>query len=218
MSLNLKHIVTVLLILGGLFAPSGIVAQQIQATALGEPQEVSDAFLESFYEALKQKSIENYALAITALEKAQKESGGNLQADAIVFFEFAKNQIKLQQYNQAEINLEKVLRQEPENQDDLETLYDLYYLTRAYSKAIVLVEKLIAFDQDYKEDLANLYLRTKQYQKALLLLDELDVSWGESAYRSALRKQIYRQTGNTQGAINNAEKNVKITLQMRVNT
>lgn len=209
MSLNLKHIVTVLLILGGLFAPRVIVAQQIQATALGEPQEVSDAFLESFYEALKQKSIENYALAITALEKAQKESGGNLQADAIVFFEFAKNQIKLQQYNQAEINLEKVLRQEPENQDVLETLYDLYYLTRAYSKAIVLVEKLIAFDQDYKEDLANLYLRTKQYQKALLLLDELDVSWGESAYRSALRKQIYRQTGNTQGAINNAEKKRK---------
>ena len=209
MSLNLKNIVTVLLILGGLFAPRVIVAQQTQATALGESQEVSDAFLDSFYEALKQKSIENYALAITALEKAQKESGGNLQADAIVFFEFAKNQTKLQQYNQAEINLEKVLRQEPENQDVLETLYDLYYLTRAYSKAIVLVEKLIAFDQDYKEDLANLYLRTKQYQKALSLLDELDVSWGESAYRSALRKQIYRQTGNTQGAINNAEKKRK---------
>lgn len=207
--MNFKHTVTFLLILGGFFAPSALVAQEIAATALGEPQEVSDAFLESFYEALKQKSIENYALAITALERAQKESGGNLQADAIVFFEFAKNQIKLQQYNQAEINLQKVLRQEPENQDVLETLYDLYYLTRAYNKAIVLVENLIAFDQDYKVDLANLYLRTKQYQKALLLLDELDVSWGESAYRIALRKQIYRQTGNTQGAINNAEKKRK---------
>ncbi len=207
--MNFKQTVTVLLILGGFFAPRTLVAQEITATALGESQEVSDAFLESFYEALKQKSIENYTLAITALERAQKESGGNLQADAIVFFEFAKNQIKLQQYNQAEINLQKVLRQEPENQDVLETLYDLYYLTRAYNKAIVLVEKLIAFDQDYKEDLANLYLRTKQYQKALLLLDELDVSWGESAYRIALRKQIYRQTGNTQGAINNAEKKRK---------
>ena len=198
-----------LLILGGFFTPREMVAQEISATALGEAQEVSDAFLESFYEALKQKSIENYALAITALEKAQKESGGNLQADAIVFFEFAKNQIKLKQYNQAEINLQKVLRQEPENQDVLETLYDLYYLTRAYNKAIVLVKKLIVFDQDYKEDLANLYQRTKQYQKALLLLDELDTSWGESIYRTGLRKQIYRQTGNTQGAINNAEKKRK---------
>ena len=207
--MNFKHTVTVLLILGGFFAPRALIAQEIAATPLGEPQEVSDAFLESFYEALKQKSIENYALAITALERAQKESGGNLQADAIVFFEFAKNQIKLKQYNQAEINLEKVLRQEPENQDVLETLYDLYYLTREYNKAIVLVKKLIVYDQDYKEDLANLYQRTKQYEKALLLLDELEVSWGESVYKTALRKQIYRQTGNTLGAINNAEKKRK---------
>jgi len=207
--LNFKHTVTVLLILGGFFAPRALVAQEIAATPLGEPQEVSDAFLESFYEALKQKSIENYALAITALERAQKESGGNLQADAIVFFEFAKNQIKLKQYNQAEINLEKVLRQEPENQDVLETLYDLYYLTREYNKAIVLVKKLIVHDQDYKEDLANLYQRTKQYEKALLLLEQLEASWGESVYRTALRKQIFRQTGNTLGAINNAEKKRK---------
>jgi len=207
--LNFKHTVTVLLILRGFFAPRALVAQEIATTSLGKPQEVSDAFLESFYEALKQKSIENYTLAITALEKAQKESGGNLQADAIVFFEFAKNQIKLKQYNQAEINLEKVLRQEPENQDVLETLYDLYYLTRDYNKAIVLVKKLIVFDQDYKEDLANLYQRTKQYEKALLLLEQLEESWGESVYRTALRKQIYRQTGNTLGAINNAEKKRK---------
>ena len=207
--MNFKHTVTVLLILGGFFAPRALVAQEIAATPLGEPQEVSDAFLDSFYEALKQKSIENYALAITALERAQKESGGNLQADAIVFFEFAKNQIKLKQYNQAEINLEKVLRQEPENQDVLETLYDLYYLTREYNKAIVLVKKLIVHDQDYKEDLANLYQRTKQYEKALLLLEQLEASWGESVYRTALRKQIYRQTGNTLGAINNAEKKRK---------
>ena len=207
--MNFKHTVTVLLILGGFFAPRALVAQEIATTGLGEPQEVSDAFLESFYEALKQKSIENYTLAITALEKAQKESGGNPQADAIVFFEFAKNQIKLKQYNQAEINLEKVLRQEPENQDVLETLYDLYYLTRDYNKAIVLVKKLIVYDQDYKEDLANLYQRTKQYEKALLLLEQLEESWGESVYRTALRKQIYRQTGNTLGAINNAEKKRK---------
>jgi len=71
--LNFKHTVTVLLILGGFFAPRALVAQEIAATPLGEPQEVSDAFLESFYEALKQKSIENYALAITALERAQKK-------------------------------------------------------------------------------------------------------------------------------------------------
>ena len=63
----------------------------------------------------------------------------------------------------------------------------------------------MAIDPDYKEDLANLYNRTKQYDKALELLDELDESWGESAYRNALRRRIYSATGNSEGAIKNLE-------------
>ena len=85
--------------------------------------------------------------------------------------------------------------------DVMEALYDLYYQSRDYGSAIPLVLKLIKFDTDYKEDLANLYSRTKQYDKAIEVLDELDVLWGESDYRDALRSQIYRQTGNSTGQI-----------------
>ena len=183
-----------------------LVAQEEGDEPTDDLGNVTDAFQENFYEALKQKSIENYELAISALEKAQKASKGNPDADAIVFYEFAKNQIKLKQYDQAEINLDRVLRQHPDKLDVLEAKYDLYYLKRDYDKAIPLVEKLVGIDEDYKEDLANLYHRTKQYDKALILLDELDESWGESSYRNALRKQIYRVTGNNSGAISNAEK------------
>lgn len=204
--MDLKHILPFLLLLGGLLLPKALLAQADGGEPTDGPENVTDAFQENFYEALKQKTIENYELAILALEKAQKASEGNLEADAIVFYEFAKNQIKLNQYNEAELNLNKVLRQQPGNIDVLETLYDLYYLKREYDKAIPLVKKLSVIDEDYKEDLANLYHRTKQYEKALVLLDELDASWGESSYRNTLRTQIYNVTGNSSGAISNAEK------------
>jgi tetratricopeptide (TPR) repeat protein len=204
--LNLKYIATLFFLFGNILAPSAIFAQEDDGVPTDDLGDVTDAFQENFYEALKQKTIENYELAIRALEKAQKASEENPDTDAIVFYEFAKNQIKLKQYDQAEINLNKVLKQLPEKMDVLETLYDLYYLKRDYDKAIPLVEKLSGIDEDYKEDLANLYHRTKQYDKSLSLLDELDESWGESSYRNALRKQIYRVTGNNAGAISNAEK------------
>lgn len=204
--LNLKHIFTLLFFFGNILTPIALVAQEDGDEPTDDLGNVTDAFQENLYEALKQKSIENYELAISALEKAQKASKGNPDADAIVFYEFAKNQIKLKQYDQAEINLDRVLRQYPDKLDVLEAKYDLYYLKRDYDKAIPLVEKLVGIDEDYKEDLANLYHRTKQYDKALSLLDELDESWGESSYRNALRKQIYRVTGNNSGAISNAEK------------
>jgi tetratricopeptide (TPR) repeat protein len=206
--LDLKHILPFLWLLGALLLPKALIAQGDGVEPTDDLGNDTDAFQENFYEALKQKSIENYELAILALEKAQKASEGNLEADAIVFYEFAKNQIKLNQYNEAELNLNKVLRQQPENIDVLETLYDLYYLKREYDKAIPLVKKLSVIDEDYKEDLANLYHRTKQYEKALVLLDELDVSWGESSYRNTLRTQIYNVTGDSASAISNAEKKV----------
>ncbi|PHR13875.1 MAG: hypothetical protein COA40_05025 [Aequorivita sp.] len=71
-----------------------------------------------------------------------------------------------------------------------------------------MVQKLIPLDEDYKEDLANLFVLTKQYDKALEQLDELDQVWGESDIRNALRAQIYRATGNTEGAIEDLEQKI----------
>src|SRR5690606_24817417 len=56
--------------------------------------------------------------------------------------------------------------------------------------------------------LANLLTLTKQYDEALAQLDELDGVWGESDIRNALRAQIYRATGNTEGAIENLEQKI----------
>lgn len=169
---------------------------------------VTDAFQENFFEALKQKGIENYELALDALRKAELSAKENVESKAVVYFEMGKNLKKLKRFDEAKENFQKVIDTQGERLDVMEALYDLHYIQRDYEAAIPLVQKLIPRDEDYKEDLANLYHRTKQYDKALGLLDELDELWGESIYRNALRRQIYKVTGNTSGAIGNLEKKI----------
>lgn len=194
---------------GILILPKEMNAQKKGDIVANDLGNVSDAFQEHFFEALKQKGIENYELAIDALRKAEKAANKNEENKAVVYFEMGKNHTKLKQYEEAEINYNKVLAWDANQLDVMESLYDLYYVSKNYKAAIPLVKKLISIDSDYKEDLANLYNRTKQYDKALELLDELDVEWGESNYRNALRSQIYRVTGNTSNAISNLEKKIE---------
>lgn len=194
-----------------LFVSTQIVAQEIKGDSISNPMDelgqVKDEFQEHFFEALKQKGIENYDLALTALHKAEKAANSE-ENKAVVYFEMGKNHTYLKQFAEAETNFNKVLQSQGDRLDVLEQFYELYHQQKNYQKSIPLVQRLIAFDEDYKEDLANLYTLTKQYDKALSLLDELDLSWGESDIRNALRAQIYRASGNTDGAIEKLEEKI----------
>jgi len=169
---------------------------------------VSDAFQENFFEALKQKGIENYELALTALDKAEIATKKQPENLSIIYFERAKNLAKLKRYDEAELNFNKVLETETNNIDVMEALYDLYYAQRNYEAAILLVLKLIPHDEDYKEDLANLYFQTKQYDKAITLLEELDELWGNSLKRDVLKSNIYKRTGNSKKVIESIESKI----------
>ncbi len=207
MNIKAKYL---LLFLFGIFQfHTSSYAQEIESPPTDDLGNVSDAFQENFFEALKQKGIENYELALKALEKAKIAAKGDKEAVAVVHFEMGKNLAKLKRNAEAETNFNKVLEWDPNKVEVIEALYDLYFDEKDYQAAIVVVKKLIVFDTDYKEDLANLYNRTKQYDKALKLLDELDIEWGESSYRNTLRSQIYRVTGNTSKEINNLESRIE---------
>lgn len=202
--MKMNYTYYLLFFFGILLFPKQLVAQEIEGPTddLGD---VSDAFQENFFEALKQKGIENYELALVALEKAERAAKDDAKIKAVVYFEMGKNQAFLKQYREAEESFNKVTAIEGDKIEVLEALYDVYYQERDYDAAIPLVIKLIAFDDDYKEDLANLYSRTKQYDKAIEVLDDMDEMLGESDYRDALRTQIYRKTGNATGQINKLE-------------
>lgn len=205
-----RHLNIASIFFGILFSTAISVAQEIE---IQEPTDdlgnVTDAFQEHFFEGLKQKGIENYELALNALKLAERAAKQDPELEAAVYFEVAKNLTKLKRYDEAEENFDKVLERSANQLDVMEALYDLYYVQRDYQKAIPLVQKLIQRDPDYKEDLANLYARTEQFEKALELLDELDNSWGESNYRDAVRRSIYKKTGNTTGEITNLEQRIK---------
>ncbi|QQX77757.1 MULTISPECIES: tetratricopeptide repeat protein [Aequorivita] len=205
MRIIIKHIL--LIFFGILLLPNDAWSQETENLPNAEPENVTDAFQENFFEALKQKGIENYELALIALNKAEKAAKSE-ENKAVVYFEMGKNHTYLKQYAQAEENFNKVLKSQGDKLDVLEQFYELYYQQKDYEKAIPLVQKLIPFDEDYKEDLANLYTLTKQYDKALEQLDNLDQIWGESDIRNALRAQIYRASGNTEGAIENLEQKI----------
>jgi tetratricopeptide (TPR) repeat protein len=206
--MKLKINILLFFFFGITIIPHLFYAQELSETPTDDLGNVSDAYQENFFEALKQRGIENHELALEALKKAEKAAKKDPKLEAPVFFEIGKNLISVRRYRDGEAYLRRVLDMEGQKLDVMEVLYDLYYEEKDYNSAIALVKELIVFDEDYKEDLANLYSRTRQYDKALEVLDELDESWGESDYRNALRTQIYRTTGNSTGEIEKLEERI----------
>lgn len=200
----MKFKVVIFIILFGIFTiPNLSFAQEDQ------PQDdlgnVSDEFQEFFFEALKQKAIENYDKAVEALQKCL-----NIDDDkAVLYYELGKNYKMLKNFGAAEDALQEAISKEPSNEWYLDELYEVYYQQKDYDKAIKTVKQLVKYHPDYKEDLAALYIRTKKYNQALKLLDEMDEELGVSLSRDQMRNQIYNVTGRDKDRIENLEERVE---------
>jgi tetratricopeptide (TPR) repeat protein len=165
---------------------------------------VEDAFQEYFFEALKQKGIENHQRAIDALLKCVELD----DSKAVVYFELGKNYNKLKNFGSAEDALKTAIAKQPDNEWFLDELYDIYVQQDEFDKAINTVKQLVKYHPDYKQDLASLYIKIEKFKEALLLLDELDSELGISDDRDAMRNQIYSLTGNDKDRIKNLEERV----------
>lgn len=165
---------------------------------------VEDKFQEFFFEALKQKGIENYDRAVEALQKCLKLD----DSDASVYFELGKNYNLLKNFGAAEDALKKAVSMQPDNEWFLDELYHVYVQQDDMDKAIKTVKQLVKYHPDYKQDLASLYFREKKYKQALALLDELDAAFGITESRDYLRNKIYNVTGRDKDRIENLEDRV----------
>ena len=194
-----------LLIIGIMLIPIASFAQvDFNKTPDDDLGNVEDKFQETFYEALKQKGIENYDRSIKALLKCIELDN----SQAVIYYELGKNYVKLKNFGAAEDALKKAISKEPSNEWYLDELYGVYYELDDYDKALKTVKQLVKFHPDYKEDLAALYLRNKKFKAALKILDELDKEFGISESRDAMRNQIYNATGNDEDRIENLEERV----------
>ena len=83
--MKIKFIVITLFLIGIVWVPINTYAQDRPLNDdLGN---TSDTFQENFFEGLKQKSIENYELALNALDKAEVAAKDNQENKAVVYFE-----------------------------------------------------------------------------------------------------------------------------------
>lgn len=175
-----------LLFFGMIITPNGIVAQN-------EPNNdvvtMDDGFEDLFYEAIQQRSIENYDKAIIALEKGKVIQPEN----PVIYFELAKNYLSQKKYKESYDNFEKVTKMDPKNRWGWVGMYDICYDTHDYGQAILIVEKLIPFKEDYKEDLTSLYMKTQHFDKALDLINELNTKFGKSDKRELYKADILKE-------------------------
>ena len=201
--INIKHI-SILAI--GFFLMPSLAFTQVDFNKRPDDDlgNVKDEFQEHFFEALKQKGIENYDRAVEALHKCL-----NLDSKKpIIYFELGKNYNTLKNFGAAEDYLKKAISMQPDNEWFLDELYDVYYQQDDVNNAIKTIKQLVKYHPDYKEDLAVLYVREKRYKQALQLLDELDNDLGASKNRDAIRNDIYNATGNVDDRIDNLEARV----------
>ena len=166
-----------------------IITSSFSAFSQKEPDDIALATSEfqlSYYEALKQKGIENNDKAIEALQKCLVLEPNN----AAVYNELGRNYLKIRGYKDAYDSFEKATQIEPNNKWYWHGMYDVCYQTQDYNQAIVIVTKLVTFDAGYKEDLTSLYMYTQQFDKALALINELNENVGKSEKRDNYKKQI----------------------------
>jgi len=166
---------------------------------------VEDEFQELFYEALKQKGIENYQRSVDVLLKCIKLN----DSDPVLYYELGKNYNALKNFGAAEDALKKAITKDPDNEWFLNELYDVYIQQNDINKAIRIAKQMVKYHPDYKQNLAALYIKAEEYKDALELLDELDKELGYSKDRDYLRNQVYDITGKDKDRIENLEERLK---------
>jgi len=189
------------LIFFGILFSSAVYAQEgeipVQEVNVDDLGVVSDEFQEHFFEALKQKAIENYEKAIVELRACEKLQPNN----AVIFFELGKNYKSLENFELAISNLQKAKSLHPNKEWILVELMESYYLNGDIEQAILTAQNLLPFNSGYSENLANLYFKSQQFDKLIALLDELDNKMGIDEFRMGLRRQVYAITKNTSAQI-----------------
>ncbi|MDV7391472.1 tetratricopeptide repeat protein, partial [Arthrospira platensis SPKY1] len=155
--------------------------EEPDAIALAE-----DQFQEAFFESIKQKGIENYDKAIAQLYVCLSLN----ESKAVVHQELGRNYLKLKKYAEAETAFQEAIRLETTNKWHHIGLYDVYFQSRQYKKAIDALQSVIPLDDKYKDELVTMYMYTQQYDLALNLIEELRETGVRSEKHAQYKAQI----------------------------
>ncbi len=171
-----------------------MVSAQIKQDSLSDLKTLNpeQQFQDNFYEALKQKGLENYTKAIDALINCSKL----YPERAVVYFQLGDLYYKTKAFSRAESNLQKAILLDENNFWYKEKLYQLYVHNEDYDKAITALKPLLSKHQAFQEELVHLNMSAAHYETALKQIEKLDAQYGYTSERDQLRITIYLQTGN----------------------
>ena len=192
--------------------------QEIEDTAEVFLEEYSDEFQEYFFEALKQKGIENYDRAINMLLKCKKLQPTN----TAVTNELAKAYLAEKKFILAQGQAEESVKAAPTNIWFLQTLM---FALKSQRKNIDALKKIVPYSNPkLKENLAHLLYLERDYDTAYSVIKELEPSIFKSSIEAKIVDAIAQRTNKTQvvnaavtsnnpSAKNNPVENYRVVLK-----
>ncbi|NLP57056.1 lipopolysaccharide assembly protein LapB [Lutibacter sp. B1] len=127
-------------------------------------------FQEHFFEALKQKAINNFGKAVESLEKCYEIDQNNTAVE----FELSKNYLELKKYEEAEIFVNRALKKEPKNVYLLQHKEAIYKAKNNLEKAIEIQKEIIKLNPKFSDELVLLYIQNREFEKAGKLILEIE--------------------------------------------
>ena len=164
----------------GIFIFSQLIYAQEEESAEVFLEDYTDEFQETFFEALKQKGIENYDKAINLFLKCKRlDSTFN-----VVDFELAKSYLANKQYVVAQQYGIDALNSEPENYWYLNVVVEIL---QKQGNSMEMIKEQISYDNSKLiENLALIYFQKKNYQKSLNILKDMK----DSSFKELLSLRI----------------------------
>lgn len=186
MKINLSGLFIVL----GFLLPYGFIfAQEIETEDSAEVflEEYSDTFQETFFEALKQKGIENYDKAINLFLECKKID----PSKKVVDFELAKVYSESKMYDAALEYSVNAVNSEPENYWYVHTLVNILQLKRSDLSEIQ--NQIPADNVAFKQNLAQAYFQSENYNAATAVLNTLKTSTFTENLNAKLKESLKKQ-------------------------
>ncbi len=154
-------------------------------------EEYTDEFQEAFFEALKQKGIQNYDRAVNLLLECKLLDADNVVVD----HELAKTYLLDKKYVSAQQYAVAALISEPDNYWYLDTLTTIL---DKQSNTLDAVKNTIPFeDKGLQKNLALIYYKQKKYNDALVVLKGLSKSDFKQELTLKIEDSIGRAKTNT---------------------
>ena len=177
---NNKFLILILLLITGVNQIYG----QEEESAEVYLEEYTDQFQEIFFEALKQKSIENYDRAINLFLECKQLKPDNEAID----HELAKVYLAEKNYLPALESAILALTVEPANFWYLHTLSEIM---RAQGRSVLELKDRIPYENhELKKNLVRIYYRQRNYDDALSILKEMRASEFREDLTSKIRDSI----------------------------